>query len=66
MEEKVRVKVIKRYNDIVMKKIQEVGTQFETSRKRAEYLVTQGMVKIVSQTTGEEEKKDGKENVGKK
>lgn len=66
MEEKVRVKVIKRYNDIALKEIQEINTEFETSRKRAEYLVSQGMVKIISQIGGKEEEKDGKEKLGKK
>lgn len=43
-----KVKVIRRYNDLQLKKIQEVGTEFETEETRAQHLVKQGMVAIVS------------------
>lgn len=46
----VKVKVIKRYNDMVLKKIHEKDTVFETNEKRAQYLVKQGMVEIIEET----------------
>ena len=46
----VKVKVIKRYNDLVLKKIQEKNTVFETNEKRAQCLVKQGMVEIIEET----------------
>lgn len=66
MAEMVRVKVVKRYNDIVLKKIQEVDAEFETDGKRAEYLVNQGMVEIVGGVKTERKEKSSnekKENV---
>lgn len=44
-----KVKVIKRYNDIVLKKTQEKGTVFEVSEARAKHLVEQKMVEIVEE-----------------
>ena len=38
----MRVKTIKRYNDMVVGKIQEPGTVFETDDKRAEHLIKEG------------------------
>lgn len=62
MEAKVRVRVIKKYNDLVLKKIQTVGTEFETSEQRARYLVSQGMVEIVEEVKAKgKEQKDEKE-----
>lgn len=49
----VKVKVIKRYNDVVLKKIQEKETVFEVSEARAQHLVKQGMVEIVGETPKE-------------
>lgn len=46
----VKVKVIKRYNDMVLKKIQEKDTIFETDEKRAQHLVKQGMAKVIEET----------------
>ena len=54
-----RVKVIKRYNDLVLKKIQEKDTVFETTEKRAQYLVKQGMVVIADETKKEIVEKKG-------
>lgn len=36
---KVKVKVVERYNDMVLNKIQEVGTEFEVDEQRAKKLV---------------------------
>ncbi len=44
---KVKVKVIKRYSDIVLQKIMEEDTEFETDERRAQHLAEQGMVKII-------------------
>ena len=66
MAEMVRVKVVKRYNDLVLKKIQEVDAEFETDGKRAKYLVNQGMVEIVGGVKTERKEKSSnekKENV---
>ena len=43
----MKVKVIKRYNDMVLNKIQEVDTTFEVADARGKYLIGQGMVKEV-------------------
>lgn len=62
MEAKVKVRVIKKYNDPALKKIQTAGTEFETSEQRARYLVSQGMVEIVGEKTErKEQKKDERE-----
>lgn len=62
LEGKVKVKVVKKYRDLALKKIQTVGTEFETSRKRADYLVSQGMVEIVEETKAKgKEQRDEKE-----
>lgn len=41
-----KVKVIRRYNDLQLKKIQEVGTEFETEETRAQHLVKQGYDRV--------------------
>ena len=46
----MKVKEIKRYNDIALDKIQEVGTVFETDDTRGKYLIGQGMVEEVETT----------------
>ena len=45
----MKVKVVKRYNDMVLKKIQEPGTVFETDDKRAEHLIKEGMADKVQE-----------------
>lgn len=53
----MKVKVIKRYNDIALDKIQEVGTVFETDNARGKYLIGQGMVEeveTVKKSTGKD------------
>lgn len=60
----VKVKVIKRYNDVVLKRIQEEGTVFETNEKRADYLVHEGVVELVKEESAKARKTvkdDGKE-----
>lgn len=57
----VTVKAIKKYHDLQQKKVIEPGKQgdtFEASKERADYLVKQGMVKII-ETAGKTEKKTG-------
>lgn len=56
----MRVKVIKRYNDMVLHKIQEVDTEFETEEKRAEHLVEEGVAEILKKPAS----KVSKENEG--
>lgn len=55
----VKVKVIKRYNDVVLKKIQEKGTTFKVSEERAKHLVKQGMVEIIEEAKKESAEKKG-------
>ncbi|MBA4700739.1 MAG: hypothetical protein H2212_15045 [Ruminococcus sp.] len=45
----MRVKTIKRYNDMVVGKIQEPGTVFETDDKRAEHLIKEGVAEKVQE-----------------
>lgn len=40
----MKVKVIKRYNDLILKKIQEKNTVFDVTESRGKYLIEQGMV----------------------
>lgn len=44
----MKVKCIKTYNDMRLKKVKYVGDTYEVDDKRAEYLVSQGMVEIVN------------------
>ena len=45
----IKVKVIKRYNDVVLNKIKEKGEIFEVSKERAEHLAKEGMVEIIKE-----------------
>lgn len=45
----MKVKVIKRYNDVVLNKIKEKYEVFEVSKERAEHLVKEGMVEIIKE-----------------
>lgn len=45
----MKVKVVKRYNDMVLKKVQEPGTVFEADDKRAEHLIKEGMAEKVQE-----------------
>lgn len=49
----MKVRAIKKYSDIVLKKVVEKGTEFDVQDDRANYLASQGMVELVR-----EEKKD--------
>lgn len=51
--EDVKVRAIKKYSDIIQKKVVEKGAEFDVPEDRAKYLVTQGMVELVK-----DEKKD--------
>ena len=42
-----RVKVVKKYSDIVIGEIKEVGEIFEVDEQRAEHLEKEGAVKIL-------------------
>lgn len=55
----MKVKVIKRYNDLALKKIQEIGTVLEVKDERGEYLISQGMAEKI--TDGAEGQKPGEE-----
>lgn len=52
----IKVKVIKRYNDVVLNKIKEKDEVFEASKERAEHLVKEGMVEIIKE--GKKEQKN--------
>lgn len=60
----MKVKVIKRFNDIKERKIQEVGNILEVTEARAEWLVSQGMVEKCQETkevpAGQQEPKETK------
>lgn len=56
----MKVKVIKRYNDVVLKKIQKVNTILDVDEKRAKHLVEQGVAVYTEKET------EGKENKGEK
>lgn len=60
MEEKMFVKVIKRYNDISLGKIQEVGTVLEVTEARGKYLIKQGMVVKCEKAAEKENETGGK------
>nr|CAJ1762619.1 hypothetical protein AUSP0088_00046 [uncultured phage] len=54
-----KVKVIKRYNDVVLKEIQDPGTILEVGDNRADHLVQEGMAEYVTETRKREEGKKG-------
>lgn len=56
----VKVKVIKRYSDVVLNKIHEKDYEFETDEKRAEHLVKEGVAKILKDQPLEKAVKSGK------
>ena len=56
----VKVKVIKRYHDLKLGRIQEKGTEFEVTKERSEYLTKQGMVEILKEIA-KTAKTEGKE-----
>ena len=45
----LKVKVIKRYNDVALNEIKEKVEVFEVSKERAEHLVKVGMVEIIKE-----------------
>ena len=46
----MKVKCIKRYSDIRLKEIIEVGTVLEVDKERAEYLIHDGVAEAVKET----------------
>lgn len=63
----MKVKVIKRYNDLALKKIQEIGTVLEVTDKRGEYLISQGMAeKIMDGTEGQKPDEEKETKVTRK
>ena len=56
-ERELKVKCIKRYNDIRLHKTIEIGTVLDVDEARANHLIHEGMVEIVKET----EKESGKE-----
>ena len=48
-ERTLKVKVIKRYNDVALNEIKEKDEIFEVSKERAEHLVKEGMVEIIKE-----------------
>ncbi|MDD2960429.1 MAG: hypothetical protein PHR92_18250 [Lachnospiraceae bacterium] len=59
----MKIKVIKRYNDLTLKAIQEEDTELDVSEQRAKYLVSQGMAEIVKEEPAKaaKAKTEGKE-----
>lgn len=51
-----KIKVVKRYNDIVLKEIKEVGMFFEAEDKRAEHLVNEKVAEYVPERQTTEKK----------
>lgn len=49
----MKIRAIKKYSDIIQKKVVEKGEEFDVPEDRAKYLVSQGMVELVR-----DEKKD--------
>lgn len=45
----LKVKVIKRYNDVALNEIKEKDEVFEVSKERAEHLVKESMVEIIKE-----------------
>lgn len=45
----LKVKVIKRYNDVALNEIKEKDEVFEVNKERAEHLVKEGMVEIIKE-----------------
>ncbi|CUP24958.1 Uncharacterised protein [[Eubacterium] contortum] len=54
-----KVKVIKRYNDVELKAIQDPGTILEVSDNRADHLVREEMAEYVTESGKREEGKKG-------
>ena len=54
-----KVKVIKRYSDVVTKKIHEKGFTFEADEKRALHLVKEGVAEIVENKANDEKPENG-------
>ena len=44
----VKVRVIKRYSDVVLRKIQEVGTVLDVDERRAAHLIKEGVAEDAS------------------
>lgn len=64
-ESMMHIKVVKRYNDLALKKIQEVGTELDVTEKRGKYLISQGMAMECEKTVEKGgKKKDEKQNIG--
>jgi len=51
-----KVKVIKRYNDVLLNKVQEIGTVLEVEDKRAVHLVNEQMAEYVAERSASEKK----------
>ena len=52
----MKVKCIKRYSDVRLNKIIEVGTVLEVDQARAEHLVHEGVAELVKETAKAAEK----------
>ena len=57
----MKVKCIKRYSDIKLKKSVEVGDILEVDDERAEHLIQEGVAEITKETEKAAEKAAGKE-----
>lgn len=52
----MKVRAVKRYNDLVLKKVVDKGTEFDVSEDRAKYLKGQGMVELLEESEKSEQK----------
>jgi hypothetical protein len=56
----VKIRCIKRYSDVKLKKIIEVDTIFDVDEERANHLVNEKVAEIVNETEKTAEKATGK------
>ena len=56
----VKVRCIKRYSDVKLKKIIEVDTIFDVDEERAQHLVNEKVAEIINETEKTTEKATGK------
>ena len=56
----MKVKCIKRYSDVKLKKIVEVGDILDVDDERAEHLIQEGVAEIIKETEKAASKEKGK------
>lgn len=56
----MKVRAVKKYNDLMLKKVVAKETEFDVPEDRAKYLVSQGMVEILEESEKKEKKDPAK------